>query len=307
MGFYGTYGIDSIFIETTNAYSRILDYSIFECEDPTTFEEIAVITNFNLEIPVFISRTCDYVKLITYHEGSISTDFVSFGNYPGSYLDAIEEGESIIYVCFYSIGGTCSFCLDKSPTIGECHDTTGAMGTYSGIVYTPEGPPFTNGQISLTVHNLQAYVQPNGFFSTRVFARRYFFNEIHHYPSSMWYPVDYFTYFLKPDSSYYNDIYTHYYVDIDEEKDDDANSMVVFPNPVASSANFYIKVNELKDCEDLKVLVVDDKGVKCFEQSIMGNQTKVIWQCNSRFAPGVYIYYLINANRIIKTGKLIKI
>jgi hypothetical protein len=301
---------DSVWIETTTGSSRILSLTITECPgDWFSFPYIAVITNFNLVFPLSINRDCDYVKLISYADGYINTDFVSFGNYPGSYLDSIGIGESISYAEFYALGvsGTASFCIDQSPTIGECHDTTGCMGTYSGKVFTPDGPPFTGGYICFPVHNLQAQIQEDGSFTSPAFARRYFFDEVYQYPPGMHYPVDYFTFFLKPDSAYYHDIYTHYYVDIKDEQYDDENSVVIFPNPVNTSTKFYIDKDKFKNAGNLKLVIVDNSGEKRFEHQLKGDESKVLWQPGGNFPAGMYFYYLLEDSNIIKSGKLIKI
>jgi len=304
MGFYwDSLGADSITMETSSGSSRIANYELIECTNSFNFEVISVITNFNLISPLTIDREGDYVKLISYTNDHIRIQFISFGNYPGSYIDCVDTGMSVSYVYYPGM----TFCLDRSPTIGECQDSTGTMADFKGVVYSPEGVPFTGGVMYLDYPYPHTTVATDGSFSVRVNAKRYFIDEIYMLPPGMYYQTNYLTFFVKPDSTFHHDIITSYYVGINEEKKDDENSITVYPNPASTSATFFINRNELKHSNDLRIVILDDKGIKCYERSINNDESKITWKLGNQISPGMYIYYLYNSDKIIKSGKLVKI
>ena len=182
LGFYDIDNttIDSIRIETSTGSAMIISYTLIEGGVSPNYDFISVITNANLDNPITIDPMHDYIKIISYLPESEYFDDVAIGNYPGSVLDCIRSGESIIYLVYeQSMGYTGSFCIDKSPTIGYGNDTCGALGSFSGKIYNPDGIVFTEGWFPVPqLHNTIIYINSDGTFSERIFSRNYNFERV---------------------------------------------------------------------------------------------------------------------------------
>ncbi|HPS62846.1 MAG TPA: hypothetical protein PLK82_07285 [Bacteroidales bacterium] len=148
LGFYPYYysEFDSILIESSSGSSRISQCSSIAGGGWPNFDSLAVITSANLVYPVAINPLSDYIKVSSYMFGYVHSDYLAIGNYPGSVVDCRQGTESIIYITYFSGGQVLKgFCIDQSPTIGFGNDTTGAMATYSGMVFDPSGNVFPEG------------------------------------------------------------------------------------------------------------------------------------------------------------------
>nr|NQU92373.1 hypothetical protein [Bacteroidota bacterium] len=136
--------IDSIRLVTSAGSSIVASYIVLPGEGYPNFDSLSIITNSNLRNPISIDPQGDQVKLISYVWDDDPFDSVPFGNFPGSTLDCIQDGESISYITYVqSMGITGGFCMDISPTIGYGNDTTGALSTFSGQIFDPFGQVIT--------------------------------------------------------------------------------------------------------------------------------------------------------------------
>jgi len=315
MGFFEYYPdeIDSIRLVTSTGSSLISDYSVILVNEG--FQYLSVISGSNLVNPVSINPEGDFVKLISYAWEDEPFDKIAFGNYPGSYLDCIKDGESVCYTMYtQSVGTTQSFCIDKSPTPGIINDTTGALGNFSGIAYDLSGNPFTEGFFQLPgVFNTRIYINPDGTFSERVFSRRFTFDTINLYlPQSRWihkiYTIEEVDFCLRPDSSHYQDIITTSLVIGVEEKDnDDENAVVISPNPFSDKVVFYFNLKNDDPSDDLSLSIYSIDGKEISRVSILPDQKRFEWFPGGEVSPGTLIYRLEMNKRVIKSGKFIKI
>jgi hypothetical protein len=170
--------IDSIQMATSLGSSSINSYTLIS-GGGIIYDSLAVINNTNLETPLTLSQQGDFVTITTYFtedwQGE-SFDNVAFGNYPGSYLDCIQNGESVIS---YSPR---DFCIDHSPSIGAGNNTDGYLGTFRGVVYDPDGNPIPQAYVyartDMTGGVLSLHTASNGLFNENIGSRRYTFDEI---------------------------------------------------------------------------------------------------------------------------------
>ncbi|MCK9398931.1 MAG: T9SS type A sorting domain-containing protein [Bacteroidales bacterium] len=316
MGFYewSIIEIDSIVLKTSSGSSVISFYTLIPGGGSQYFDSLALITSLNLENPVSINLEGDFVKLISYAWEDDPFDSVAFGNYPGSYLDCIRDGESVIYLSYSQTqwSYTGSYCIDISPTIGSENDTIGALGSFSGVFFDLLGNPFTEGYFLLPgVENTTIQIQPDGSFSERIFARRFTFDTIEYYhpPSpSEYYTIEPVDFCLRPDSSHYQDIITTSLVEGIESKENDVENVItISPNPFADKVTFYFNLKNSHPSDELSLLIYSLDGREIHRIQLSSDQKRYDWAPAGSVTTGTLIYSLKKNNQVMKTGKFIKL
>lgn len=313
MGFWDTEYIDSIRMVTSAGNSIIATYSLVAAGEDAIFTYLAVITSADLVNPMTMNQEGDYVKLISYSWGDQPFDSVAFGTYPGSFLDCLMEGESIIAAIYYDNGGGIwAFCIDTSPTIGLANDTSGAMGNYSGIAFDTSGYPFTEGIIPFQgVGNLALHLNPDGSFSKRVPSRRYSFDTIRLWQSErIWkvYTTEQVDFCLRPDSSFYQDIITISLVTgLDDKEKSDENLVTIAPNPFSEKVVFYFNLKDNDPTDPMSFTIHSLDGREINHTDISPGQNRYEWAPSSSVSSGTYIYRLERNNRIVKSGKFVRL
>lgn len=293
--------VDSVFLVTSTGSSRINNYNAVEVDD---FVYLGVITIADLESPVTINPDGDFVQLISYSWDETNFSDVSFGNYPGSYLDCIQNGESVASVIgFYG--------MDKSPSIGSINDTAGAMGNFSGIAYDLSGNPFIGGLIFTEIDGLTIVLNTDGFFSERIVNRRYNFDTISHYtapPANYdFYTIDAINFCLRPDSSYYQDIITtSLIIGIDDKEVIDENIVTIAPNPFSDKVVFYFNLKNTDPSDEMGLSIYSLDGRELQHINLSSDQLRYDWTPSGEVSPGTLIYRLEKNSQLIKSGKFIK-
>lgn len=318
MGFYewDLLSIDSIRLVTSSGSSIITSFTLIPGGGSFCFDSLAVITNDNLANPITINPDGDLVKLISYLYpwGEDPVDSVAFGNYPGSRLSCIEEGESVMFAMYdIETGGTWGFGIDSSPTIGTMNDTTGAMGNFSGIVYDLEGNPFTGGYFTLPfIESMVMHINPDGSFSERVLSHRITLDTITlHLPSRLYiiktYIIEPVDFCLRPDSSHYQDIITTSLVlDIKEKEEDVENVVVISPNPFSDKVVFYFNLKNSDPSGDMSFSIYSLDGKEIDRITLSPDQKRYEWIPGGTVSPGTLIYRLEKNSQTLKSGKFIK-
>ena len=303
--------IDSMRLVTFSGSSVISSYSLIETGDDDTFMFLALITDTNIAFPITISPEADYVKIISYAWDEQPYDSVAFGSYPGSLIDCVGEEESVITLIYYNNGaGIWEFCIDGSPTIGAENDTTGAMGTFAGIAYDPEGNPFTEGKIYMPeMGNLCLTIQPDGSFSGRVPSRRYIFDTvamITSYRALKYFVVEPFEFCIQPDSSFFHEIITIYLItDIEEHLEGESSMVTVAPNPFSDKVTFYFDGITSKEITWFSIYSMDGKQLERVQ--LEKDQQQFDWNPTGDVPSGTYIYRLESARATLKTGKFVRL
>jgi hypothetical protein len=308
--------IDSIRLVSSSGSSIITSFTLIPGGGSFYFDSLSVITNDNLANPITFNPNGDLVKLISYVNlwGADPVDSVAFGDYPGSMLSCIHEGESVIYAMYnIGTGGTWGFGIDSSPTIGTMNDTTGAMGNFSGIVYDLEGNPFTGGYFGLPfIEGMVIHINPDGSFSERVLSHRITFDTIKlHLPSRLHtietYIIEPVDFCLRPDSSHYQDIITtSLVIGIKEKKEDIENIVVISPNPFTDKVTFYINRKNSHSTDELTLLIYSLEGRELHRVLLSQDKKRFEWAPGRSVLPGTFIYRLEMNNQAIKSGKFIK-
>jgi hypothetical protein len=299
--------IDSIRIETSSGSSMIANYSINFDGEGDPFDSLSVISVANLADPLEINPSGDFVRIVSYFWGYETWDEVSFGNYPGSYLDCIRDGESVS--CF----SWRDFCINSSPSIGYGNQEDNFKGHYSGFILDQTGSPITGGNILI---KLETYVylilmpDENGFFDQDVLSRRYAFDTIeHHYSPSQCdiYIVQPVDFCLRPDSSHYQDIIaTELIEDVPGKEEGDHVIVTITPNPFSDHVVFYFNLNNHDD-NDLKFSIYSLDGKNLEQIDLAPGQHRFEWKPSAEIPRGTYIYRLDQHNNLLKTGKFVRL
>jgi hypothetical protein len=306
--------IDSILLVTSAGSSRISSYSLIPGGGFPNFDSLSVINVANLVSALSINPLGDFVKLISYAWENYDTDSIAFGNYPGSKLDCIMDGESVIYVSYIeSSGYKGGFCIESVPTIGAGNDTTGSMGNFSGMIYDLSGNPMTEGFFPLPgMYNTNIHIKPDGSFSDRIFARRNTFDTIFvHIPPWPYtiktYTIEPVDFCLNPDSAYYHDIVaTSLVMGIKDKEEDFENAVTVSPNPFSQKVTFYLNLKDTHPGDQMSLLVLTLDGREVLFIRLNQGQKRYEWAPASTVSPGIFIYRLEKDNKILKSGKFIK-
>jgi hypothetical protein len=315
LGFYmDLFQIDSIRIETSSGSARLNHFILLPGGVNMNFDSIAVVTNSNLDTSISINPDADYVKIITYAWGSAYFDYVAIGNFPGSMLDCLKQGESVSYVSYVqSAGGTGSFCIDTSPTIGFANDTTGALSTITGIVYNYTGGVFTEGWFPVPqLHNTIIHINPDGSFSERIFSRKYVIDTIQiYFPpwpyTKIKYTTDPINICLRPDTFCNQDIVTTSQVMEVNTSAFDPDCVTVSPNPFNKSVVFYFNIPKNISHKVMNLTIYHKDGKKIDSIEISPSQRSCEWTPEVFIPSGVLLYQLMDDNRIIQTGRFVKV
>lgn len=305
--------IDSIRLVSSTGSSLVSYCTYTMLGDSSWWNFISVIGDTNLSSPLTVDPAGDYIKLVTYSFGYyITIDSVAFGNFPGSYLDCSGEGESYAYVSYQQHSGwTGSFTLDISPTIGLPNDTTGALSAFQGMVYDPDGEPFTDGYFKFVVTNLWIYIQPDGSFNERIFARRYNCSQIDiRFPPSPPTVVSYYIqpmdFCLRPDTLHQADFITTGYVGVAEKEKNYDHALIVSPNPFHNHIAFYPDWKSLPEENEYLLTIIDTRGQKVHEVKLSSSETRYDWQPSPGIPSGIFIYSLSGKHGVYAGGKVIK-
>ncbi|HNW74376.1 MAG TPA: T9SS type A sorting domain-containing protein [Bacteroidales bacterium] len=318
LGFFFNYAsqVDSISLESSSGSSIIKFYTLIPGGGFPNFNHLAVITNLNLQTPVFINPLADYVKTISYNYGYERSDYVAFGNYPGSFLDCKQKGESISYISY--LNGSDyrdSFCVDKCPTIGIGNDTTGKLSRYCGKIYDPSGNVFTHGYFSLPPHiGIFIDIQPDGSFLETVFSRRYTFDTITivltNWPcySSQTYKVEHVDFCVRPDSLHTQDIIaTSLITAVDKREPDQESVVVVSPNPFTDKVTFFFNMRNPDPSDEISFTIYGRDGRQLKQIKPTAFQNKYEWIPDENIPTGVLVFHMKKNGKTVKTGKFLKL
>lgn len=311
---YSTADIDSIIIETSAGSSKVNFYTLIQGGGYPNFDSLAVISDINLNTPLMIDPLNDYIKVISYILGFSFTDYVALGNYPGSFVDCRQSGESISYLVYLT--GTDlrrSFCVDKSPSIGSGNDTTGALSNYAGYVYDLPGNVFTQGFFALPPGlGITININPDGSFVDRVFARRYTFDTIRiYFPPWLYifqtFTVEHVDFCLKPDTLQIQNIITTSLVTAVDKHEPENNVVVISPNPFTNKVSFYFNLDNQNPAEDMSLSIYNQDGRRLKQIKLTTQENKIEWIPDEFIPSGALIYHLMKNGQVIKSGKLLKL
>lgn len=302
--FYYPEYIDSIRIESSTGSSIVTNWTLLS-------QNLAVITASDLAEPVMINPLGDRIKTMSYSNSFYGRDSILFGNYPGSWLDCLEEGESYAYVSQLPPDYQACFAIDKSPSIGLINDPNGALTDFSGMVYDPDGDVLTEGDFGFVMNSLRIHIQPDGSFSELILARRYTCDEITVRSPFPYYFTDYtiiqIDTCMRPDSSYQIDFITTGYVNYREYDKKVEKSLIVSPNPFSSRINFYWDDEFLTSESSIHLVISDQQGKEIFKTLLSPGLMRYSWTTDAQLPAGLYLYYLKSNDRVLASGKIIKI
>lgn len=296
---------DSICIETSNGFSRL---KLDNIKDSTN---LFVITSDSLYTPLAISRAGDRIKLYSYLSsgswGEPIKDSLVFGDYPDSYFDYLPDDYSIARIS-YGI----AFAKDKNPTIGIENDTIGTCGTLSGFIYDKNNNLVASGNFIL---GNPIYINPEGIFTTSVFARRVVFKGItnNYEPNqSQWVKIDTIKLNVNPESLYINDIHilTDFIVGVEEKQIENTGlvSITNYPNPFNSTTNFIITIPIELQSKTKEINIYNVNGEKIYSIN-SSEKLNASWDgkdmMGNPVSTGIYYYQLVIGDKIHKNGKMI--
>ena len=302
--FYSKEKFDSICIASSNGYSRIKLSNIRDSS------ELFVITSDSLISPLSIKREGDYIKIYSflssqYYLSDPLIDSLIFGNYPGSTIDSLQNGYSIVRLN-YNLFSKC-----KNPTIGILNDTTGTCGTIRGHIYDKNNNLLTKGNFILD--NSFSF-STDGSFYTRVYSRRIIFAYLD-YRYGMGFrnvKIDSLELNVNPDSLYEKDIHIlGDYIDGVEETQYGSNDNIEiknYPNPFNLSTTFQIKIPLFLQNKSTQIIIYNILGKRISVIKIR-NSSHAVWNGKDFYGnivpTGIYYYQLVIENKVTKSGHMV--
>jgi hypothetical protein len=298
--------IDSIQIGFSSGISTVANFNIFPPDSLT------VIDNSNLIAPISVNPEGDYIIVKSWGGGYFHYDSLAFGNYPGSYLNCAEFGDSYAFIWYYtSINFHLGLTIDKTPTMGIENDSSGAVAYFTGSVFDPQGNLITEGTIIFGLEDLYFKINANGTFHDPIFAHYYYADTI--VIKSASYPYTFTSYCIQPiefcgipGSVIQEDIICTGFVKVDEMIEDEP-LMVVSPNPFSSTITFYWEIPELQVNDQVELFIYDQQGKQSLNEMIQPNVQTYKWNPGEDLPSGMYIYHLVKNGESISSGKIIRI
>ena len=287
--------LGSIYIQTCSGTAQITN---FESNANWGDYEYVVITNKNLSKSLTINKDYDCIKLITSPHFVIGNDSVCLGDYPGSYLKNITNGQSIACIDEYG-----SFYKDNTPTMGAWNDLSGAVGQIYGQVYGLNNQLITNKYFYIDEGNCEGSIDidEKGSYSAKITSRIYSISQLYIYtrlPKTHWELVQF-----KPvhfDVEENDSIRVDFVQTIASVEKTKQESVLLsnYPNPAKDFTYFIFDTD--KDLSSLLITVYDLEGRKV--DSFVPGSTKHVWNC-SKLAQDTYVYALSSGNQILGTNK----
>jgi hypothetical protein len=310
MGFYGYDNsmIDSVKIITSSGSSIIAFYDINLDGNASPYDSLAVISNDNLVSPLAINASGDFVRLISYGWDYEAMDEIAFGNFPGSFLDCMQSGESV------SCSDWVTFCINSSPSIGSGNQSDNCKGNFSGFILDPLGNPLTGGYIVIKLekyNNLVLEPDANGYFNDEILSRRYTFDTIEHhyppYPHTDLYVVQPVDFCLRPDSAHYQDIIATDLIEgVPDQETKEQTYVTIAPNPFSDNVVFYFNLNKIED-NDLIFSIYSLDGKTLEQIQLAPGQNRLEWKPSADIPRGTYIYRLKQHQNLLQTGKFVRL
>ena len=283
----------SIYIQTCSGIAQITN---FESNAKFGYYEYIVITNKNLSKSLTINKDYDCIKLVS--DSAIGNDSVCLGDYPGSYLKNIVNGQSV--ACLDEYG---SFYKDNTPTMGAANDLSGALGQIYGHFYGLNNQLITNKYFYIDEGNCDGSIDidEQGSYRAKITSRIYSISELYictNTPKYDWELIQF-----KPvhfDLEENDSIRVDFVQTIASVEKTKQESVLLsnYPNPAKDFTYFIFDTD--KDLSSLLITVYDLEGRKV-DSFVLGS-TKHVWDC-SKLAQGTYVYALSSGNQIVGTNK----
>nr|NQU91327.1 hypothetical protein [Bacteroidota bacterium] len=290
------YPVVSILLSSSSGETELLSFEITEEEG-----FIIVQDNENLSDPFALNVEGDLIEVTWGIDmwGYIEymTSELIFGEYPNAGVMKPYPGQSISYINY-------TYSKDNSPTIGQTNDSTGAMGTLTGIVFDNQLQPVPEQTFVLDQWFTTTF---EGEYTIRVLSNVFSENEILHLiPSIGWENIAAeINYIMEPDSVVNFDIYLldDLTVGITEPSGSGKNIFRFYPNPAIQQLSINYDINMPGHAP---TLAIEIKTMAALQIEIYQvSQGKGVFQLPEQIAPGIYIVSLLSGQTVLSSGRLV--
>ncbi len=300
---FGSNLIDSICVFTSAGYSKIRLSDVKFINNTDLF----VITSDNFISPLIINKNGDKIKIISFPSQIkyyLKVDSLIFGSYPGSCIDNIDPGYSLIRIGY----SPAIFCKCNKPSIGLMNPSgVGCFATLNGFMFDKNHILVRKQSFDL---DNQLKVDGSGRFTTKVFSRWLRTNKIMQmgYYDVLIEPLDLN---LEPDSIYEKNIYllSDYIVSVEKNIELDFELQIRnYPNPFNSTTNFFVKIPTGLQGKAGHINIYNVNGQKIFSIEL---SDKSLYQWYGKdnngktVASGIYYYQLVIDSKSYKNGSMI--
>jgi hypothetical protein len=290
--------LDSIMIACNSGSATLIDF------DTTDF---IVITDDNLSNFISIDKNNDCIRLYSFSFGEYLVDSIAIGDYPGSYLHHIENGQSVA-----RLNGYGPFYKDNSPTIGFENDLSGATGKIYGHFYDLNSGMIRNRYFFIDEgyctpilqeqgHAGNIEIDDGGFYCAGITSRGYSISERVIYESATNHELMYFQP-VSFDLNEYDSINIDFIRILSPVNQVSRKQVLLsnYPNPAKDRTYFIFDLEGIKPASvSVTVYDIEGKQVAFLDHISPG----FLWDC-SHLGQGMYIYALSIGNNFIASNKL---
>jgi hypothetical protein len=290
---------DSICVSTSSGLSKI------RLDNVSNGTSILVVTSDSLASPLSVNRTGDIIKLYSYitmvRDWHPLEDSLPFGNYPGSTIDSLPTGYSIIHLFLFL------YSKDTTQAIVSPFDTAGTCGILRGHIYDKNNNPILNGYFRL---DNPIILNNDGTYSTNVYSRKAIFNWMNGSQASI--RIDTLEININPGCVYNQDIHLLDSIVTSVAKNsqpsDHSVNIMNYPNPFNPSTNIIVTVPSSMKYSRKQIDIYNTLGQKINSLQVP-NQMVVQWNgkesTGKSAASGIYYYRLIVDGKIMKSASMI--
>jgi hypothetical protein len=268
---------------------------------------IILVTQDSLQAPLSINKNGDCVQL---QEGSEDewwfTDEIRFGDYPGSWVNAPYEGQSLVGV-WYNFS---AYAKDNIPSLGIPW-TINTFGSFCGNVLDLQGNPIPSATLGVYSPAWFGFIYPDetGHFEFTGYGMNY---EVTVYVDTTSMLDTLIT--VEPDSTTWCDFYINLPSVGEEQLQPSKTTLSNYPNPFIESTAISFTLDP-RDTENAEIKIYNIKGQVVKQFKIKNSKLKisgeVVWDEKDENgvlqAPGVYFYSLEIDGRKVRTNKMIMV
>jgi hypothetical protein len=174
-------------------------------------------------------------------------------------------------------------------------------------VFNKDGIQILSGYLSIS-GVCSGTIQPDGKLSRNIYARNYQIDTVYLNNSTDtngYYSVEPLFITIDPEDTTEVEIHLEKYLTTKEITNCNDPEVVAFPNPFSESVEFIIDLpHYVPGNSQLKIF--DTRGRLLTSYQIRSKSTNLTWNVYDDIPPGVYIYQLVVAGKVLLASKMVK-
>jgi len=284
------------------------------------YDNIPIIVNQDSMLtPLSINKNGDFLQVRQEYDGEWFDVClpVYFGDYPDSWVNAPNEGQSLGRIFFsdpWGWGEDFFLVKNNTPSLGSNPYYVNTRGTFSGYVFDQQQNPIPNAQIHYFYYCDDIYTDQNGYFENNyMYGMNY---NVTVYVDDIAMMDTLIT--IEPDSTTYCEFYINLY-SVDEEQLQGSKIILSnYPNPFIESTTISFSAADLRGLTQIRIYNIKGQKIKTLEcgeslstKAPICRNYSISWDGKNESdvlqPPGFYFYSLEIDGKKVKTNKMIMV